>query len=138
MTAFFVLIFTGLALVAEVLQLSILGAIPFPFTRHLLIAKLLCDLRTHWAIGFCAIGVTISSFLQGNNITTATLYPVAMIILWHYARGKLSRASTLLSAIGMAFMLSSFVIEGTWYWTPLTVIANIIMIPVVIKMWCRV
>lgn len=127
-----------LGLLVELVTGGIVGQ-PVLFLVRLLYVVFIVGGELTWLQHICGIFLVAgSSFLQGLPVSWVVGSLLVSSALWHFLREFVHRRRFAYSVLSVIFFMLSCLVDGTLYWTPLVVIANIIIVPVMVRVFCKV
>ena len=123
------------------LELVVMGVADQPLifvVRPLYIVAVLCS-SPSWPQHAVALLVVVgSAFLQNLSVSTLLGALVLLGFGWHFGKRFFHPRRVTMSILGSACFIITCLIDGTFYWTPSIVIANIIIVPAMVWLFCKV
>ncbi|MBN2267483.1 MAG: hypothetical protein JW725_04035 [Candidatus Babeliaceae bacterium] len=126
------------SLVGELIQMALFHCVYVPITLHWWASQLLCKkqnvLLLIWALFF----IMGSLFLQGRTLFWVLGLQLTYWLLWRLLNHYFEKVVLVPIFASVLIVASTLLFEGMFAWTPYSIIANIIIAPLLVIVRCRV
>lgn len=99
---------------------------------------LICGKQSLIRVMYAAVFAAAAAIAHGASITPVVAGLLAGGIVWFFFQQTLTRNWLTQSVVIVLFMVAMLALGGDFSWTAPFVIANIIIVPVMVWLWCGV
>lgn len=111
-------------------------------TPHLMLlifcAVLVCQKQSRWRAPYAATFASMAALSHGASITPFVAGILIIMAIWYVFGKTFTRNWLTQTVVISAFMIGLLLVGGDFSWTAPFLIANIIIVPFVVSLWCGV
>lgn len=126
------------ALLIEIIGLGLWGAWHLYLVKIGFFLFLVSNKMGPTRLGFALLAVTLSALIQGQAAGEIVLYHLGCALLWRPLERVLVRSTYAHGLAATLFMTGSLLVDKSLFWTPYSAILNILLVPFLIQLRCKV